>query len=275
MTSILFLGDIVGKVGRRIVARELGGLRRRYHLDLVIANGENSAGGIGITPKVMDLLFDLGVDVITGGNHIFKNKDILPVFGEEPRLLRPANFPPRAPGSGYGIFEAKDGTKVGVINLQGRVFMNPIDCPFRTADAVIEELREKAGEVPIIVDFHAEATAEKMAIGHYLDGRVSAVIGTHTHVPTADETILPKGTAYITDAGCCAAANSVIGVDRDKAIEYMLTNMPVRLTPQKGPAVLMGVLLQLEEGGRCSLPRRIQILEEEDEFLLQDGDEDD
>lgn len=275
MTDILFLGDIVGRVGRRIVARELGGLRRRYHLDLVIANGENSAGGIGITPKVMDLLFDLGVDVITGGNHIFKNKDILPVFGEEPRLLRPANFPPRAPGSGYGIFEAKDGTKVGVINLQGRVFMDPIDCPFRTADAVIEELREKAGEVPIVVDFHAEATAEKMAIGHYLDGRVSAVIGTHTHVPTADETILPKGTAYITDAGCCAAANSVIGVDRDKAIEYMLTNMPVRLTPQKGPAVLMGVLLQLEEGGRCSLPRRIQILEEEDEFLLQDGDEDD
>lgn len=275
MLNILFLGDIFGKVGRRIVARELGGLRRAHYLDFVIANGENCAAGIGITPKIMHSLFDLGIDVLTGGNHIFQNKDILPIMGEEPRLLRPANFPPKVPGYGYGVYPTKSGAKIAVINLQGRVFMDPIDCPFRTADALIAKIEQDQGKIPIIVDFHAEATAEKQAMGYYLDGRVSAVIGTHTHVPTADETILPKGTAYISDIGCCSALNSVIGVEIEKSIELMTTAMPVRLSPQKGRGVLMGVLLQLEGERACQPPQRIYMLEEEDIEVEPEGESDD
>jgi metallophosphoesterase (TIGR00282 family) len=275
MLNILFLGDIFGKVGRRLVARELGGLRRAHHLDFVIANGENCAAGVGITPKIMQSLFDLGIDVLTGGNHIFQNKDILPVMNEEPRLLRPANFPPQTPGYGYGVFAAKSGADIAVINLQGRVFMDPIDCPFRTADELIARIGQDWGEIPIIVDFHAEATAEKRAMGYYLDGRVSAVIGTHTHVPTADETLLPQGTAYISDIGCCSALNSVIGVDIKKSIEFMTTAMPIRLTPQKGRGVLMGVLLQLDGKRACQAPQRIYILEEEGAEAETEGGNDD
>jgi metallophosphoesterase (TIGR00282 family) len=228
-----------------------------HRVDLVIVNGENAAAGFGLTAKIAGDLFDLGVDVITSGNHIWDKREIYEHLDREERLLRPANYPPGLPGRGAGLFETSSGIKVGVINLEGRVFMNNLDCPFRTADQLIRELRR---HTPIIlVDFHGEATSEKMAMGYYLDGQVSAVIGTHTHVQTADERILPGGTAYITDAGMTGSRDAVIGIRKELAIEKFLTQLPVRFEVAKKDSWLCGALVEVDrETGRAVEVQRIQ-----------------
>ncbi|MEJ2698455.1 MAG: TIGR00282 family metallophosphoesterase [Desulfuromonadales bacterium] len=202
--KILFIGDVVGRAGRLALSARLGRLVDIHNVDLVVANGENAAAGFGLTVDVANELFDLGVDVITSGNHIWDKKEILPYLDRPVPVLRPANYPQGTPGKGMGVFTTSAGISVGVLNLEGRIFMNNLECPFRTADHLLEEIRLRTSV--ILVDFHAEATSEKAAMGHYLDGRISALVGTHTHVQTADEHILPGGTAYITDAGIPARA---------------------------------------------------------------------
>lgn len=237
---VLFLGDLVGSCGRDAVIKLLPRLRQQHHLDYVIANGENVSGGRGITPKIADQLFEAGIDVISGGNHSFRYREIYPYLDSEPAILRPANYPPGAPG--HGIVELRGLT---VINLIGRTFMgSDYDDPFRAADELIAGA--KAGNA-IFVDFHAEATSEKQALGWYLDGRASVVVGTHTHVPTADARVLPRGTAYCTDAGMCGARDSVIGDDPDAVVERFLTQMPTRLPAAEGTAVVNGLLVEIDE----------------------------
>lgn len=230
--KLLFIGDIIGKTGRQAISRGLHRLIDRYMIDLVIANGENAAGGFGLTQEVASELFKLGIDGITSGNHIWDKKDALDYIAREGRLVRPANYPEGTPGSGSAVFTTAGGVKVAVLNLEGRVFMNNLECPFRTADREVAELRKKTQI--ILVDFHAEATSEKASLGWYLDGRVSAVVGTHTHVQTADERILPSGTAYITDAGMTGAFDSVIGIRKEEAIAKFLTQLPVKFEVAKG-----------------------------------------
>jgi hypothetical protein len=224
--NILFVGDIVGKAGRQAIRALLPEILQEYHIQLVIANGENAAGGIGLTPKIAEQLFASGVDILTSGNHIWKKKEILEYIEQETRLIRPLNFAPEAPGFGSCVVQASDGSSIAVMNVMGRVFMEGFSCPFRAAAQEIERLQES--KATIIVDFHAEATSEKQAFGWYLDGKVGAVLGTHTHVQTADERILPQGTAYITDVGMTGAMDSVIGVKKELAIQKFLTSMPVR-----------------------------------------------
>ena len=254
--KLLFIGDIVGRPGRTALAARLGRLVDRHAVDLVIVNGENAAAGFGLTLDVARELFDLGVDVMTSGNHIWDKREIFEQLENDPRLLRPANYPPGLPGRGAGIYRTPAGLAVGVINLEGRVFMNNLDCPFRAADALVAELRR---ETPIIlVDFHAEATSEKVALGHYLDGRVSAVVGTHTHIQTADEQILPGGTAYLTDAGMTGSRDSVIGIRKELSIERFLTQLPVRFDVAKKDPILCGLLVEVEEEtGRAVAIERI------------------
>ena len=229
---ICFVGDIVGNPGRSVLAKALPLLERRYaRFDFVVANCENAAAGRGMTDRVMNELFALGVDGMTSGNHIWDKNIFYPALDAETRVLRPANYPPGTPGTGYTILE-RSGQKLGLLNLQGRAFMPPLDCPFRTADAVLPEL-EKLGKngakpLPILVDFHAEATAEKRALALYLDGRISAFVGTHTHVQTADEQILPGGSAYISDVGMTGGHGGVIGVSLDSVLPRFLTGMPVK-----------------------------------------------
>ena len=254
--KILFIGDIIGRPGRTAVANLLSGLVGENQIDLVIANGENAAAGFGLTPAVLDSLFDLGIDVVTSGNHLWDKKEILPRLKKEPRLLRPANYPPEVPGACFGVFEDKKGRKIGVFNLLGRVFMPAVDCPFRTADRVIAELKKETDI--IIVDMHAEATSEKVALSWYLDGRVSAVIGTHTHVMTADQRILPKGTAYITDAGMTGAFDSVIGMEKGPIIEKFLTQLPTKFEVAEHDAKFNGVVVEVDENsGRAMKIRAI------------------
>jgi metallophosphoesterase (TIGR00282 family) len=227
--NILVIGDAIGRPGRNAIRKLLPPWRKESRADFVIANGENSAGGKGITRETARELFDAGVDVITTGNHVWRNKDVFGFIDSEPRLLRPANFPcgMDIPGKGCGVFEcAGSEFQVGVLNLMGRVHMEPIDCPFRAARAHLQQIHEKTNI--IIVDFHAEATSEKCAMGWFLDGKVSAVFGTHTHVPTADNRVLPNGTAYITDVGMTGAYDSVIGVTIEPVLERFLKGMPVR-----------------------------------------------
>jgi metallophosphoesterase (TIGR00282 family) len=228
----------------------------RHAVDLVVVNGENAAAGFGLTADIARDIFGRGVHVITSGNHIWDRKEIYDFLDREPRLLRPANYPPSVPGVGSGIFTTSAGIPVGVINLEGRVFMNQLDCPFRAASALVDELRQ---QTPVIlVDFHAEATSEKMALGCYLDGRVSAVVGTHTHVQTADERILPAGTAYITDAGMTGSRDAVIGIRKELAIEKFLTQLPVRFEVAKKTPVLNGVLFEIDpQSGRARDVQRI------------------
>ncbi len=262
--GILFLGDIVGHPGRRALQRFLPQLVRKYAPTAIIANGENAAGGIGITEEIGRDLFRQ-VDVLTSGNHIWDKKEALPYLEREPRLIRPANYPAGNPGRGSYIFQDGGGVKIAVLNLQGRVFMEAIDCPFRRADTEVEALRK---ETPvIIVDFHAEATSEKQALGWHLDGRVSAVIGTHTHVPTADEKILPGGTAYITDAGMAGGYRSVIGIRKEQALQKFLSGRPQRFEPSKEGLVLSAVFVKVDAGtGRAlSIKREILVEEESDE----------
>jgi len=258
--KVLFIGDIVGKPGRQAVAALLPGLRKRYGITLTIANAENAAGGFGITPSVGEELFGLGINLLTSGNHVWDKKEVEPYLATERRLLRPANYPEEAPGSGVALWEG-GGCRVGVVNLQGRVFMPTIDCPFRVGEQKIALLKQATDL--IIVDFHAEATSEKQAFARYMDGRVSAVIGTHTHVQTADEQILPAGTAYISDVGMTGAADSVIGMDSSDVIRRFLTQMPTKFQVAKGTPTLSAVILDLdEETGRAKAIIRLQLGEE-------------
>lgn len=241
---ILFIGDIVGSPGREMVSKHLAEIVARERADLVIINGENSAAGFGITPKIADELFALGADVITGGNHSWDRKEILEYIPNEPRLLRPANFP-KSPGRGLYVGTSRGGVRYAVLNLQGRVFMTQLDCPFRTADS---ELARIPPDVKIIfVDMHAEATSEKQAMGWYLDGRVSVVAGTHTHVATADERVLPNGTAFITDVGMTGPHESVIGMDRAAMVKRFLDSMPTKFEVAIGDARINGILADVDD----------------------------
>lgn len=249
---ILMIGDVVGRPGRRAVQQFLPGLCHDYELSLVIANGENCAGGIGITPDTAKELLGCGVDVLTTGNHVWAKKDIIPYLGGEVPILRPLNFPPGAPGR--GCLEVKGAL---IVNLMGRVFVGEFDCPFRAMDRLLSEI--KAEPKVIIVDFHAEATSEKVAMGRYLDGRVSAVLGTHTHVGTVDVCVLPKGTAYVTDVGMVGPMDSVIGVDAESAIRSFLTGMPHRFSVGEGAVVFDAVLVEVDEAtGKAISIQRIQ-----------------
>ncbi|HLE02228.1 MAG TPA: TIGR00282 family metallophosphoesterase [Dehalococcoidia bacterium] len=237
---LLMVGDVVGRPGRRALGLVLPQLRREYGLDLVIVNGENVAGGQGLTPETAEELFALGVDVITSGNHIWEHKELYPYLGGQRPVLRPLNYPPQAPGRGYIILE-----KAMVVNLVGRVFMGNFDCPFRGIDQLLAQERDRPPVV--IVDFHAEATSEKNAMGWYLDGRVSAVLGTHTHVGTIDWRVLPRGTAYVTDIGMTGPMDSVIGVEVEAVLQRFLTLLPHRLPVGKGRVVFNAVLVDIDE----------------------------
>lgn len=256
--NILFIGDIVGKPGRRAIAGELGRLREQHEVDLCIGNGENAAGGFGLSPEVAEDLFSLGIDVLTSGNHIFDKREIFSYLTHESRVLRPANYPLETPGSGSLLIKTDKGDPVGVLNLMGRVFIDTVDCPFKKADEEIKKLSDKTKV--IFVDFHAEVTSEKNAIGWYLDGKVSAVIGSHTHVQTADEKILPKGTAYLTDAGMTGPENSVIGIKTETAIHRFITHMPKRFETANGDAQLNGALIKIDsQSGKAKSIQRIQV----------------
>jgi len=240
---ILAIGDIVGSPGRRAVSQLLPGLRQQYGVDLVIANGENAAGGIGLTLSTAKELFDAGVDVLTSGNHIWVHKEIIPYLDSEMPILRPLNYPPGVPGKGHIAIG-----RTAVVNLMGRTFMGDVDCPFRAMDRLLTELEQPI----IIVDFHAEATSEKVAMGRYLDGRVSAVLGTHTHVGTIDAQLLPHGTAYVTDIGMTGPLDSVIGDDAEAVIQRFLTSMPHHLSVGKGKAALNAILVRVaDDTGRA------------------------
>ncbi len=245
---MLFLGDVVGRPGRVAVMEQLPTLRERYALDFVVVNGENAAGGFGITEPILNELLDAGADVVTTGNHVFDQREALVFIERHDRLLRPLNFPPGTPGKGAGLFKAKSGAEVLVINAQGRVFMADLDDPFRAVERELEACGLKSGADAILIDFHAEATSEKEALGHFVDGRATAVIGTHTHVPTADEQILNKGTAYISDAGMCGDFNSVLGMDKEEPLQRFLTKIPSgRFSPSSGEATLCGVAIEVDD----------------------------
>jgi len=258
---VLAIGDIVGRPGRRILHSRLLTLRKELSVDLVVANGENAAGGIGITPAVGRELLDLEIDILTMGNHSWGKKEAYDFLDSEPRVIRPANYPEGAPGRGWTVIETKIGLPVGVLNLGGRVYFTAnLECPFRQADAALGELAESARV--ILVDFHAEATSEKVALGQYLDGRVSAVFGTHTHVQTADAKVLPGGTGYITDLGMTGPVDSVIGVKKDGVLQRFLTQLPVRFEVAAGPAELSGALFDIdEESGRARSAELVRVSE--------------
>lgn len=252
---ILFIGDIFASYGRRIVADHLSDIQATQAIDLTIANAENSAGGFGITPSVAEELFSLGIDVMTTGNHIWDKKEIYEYLGRRPQLLRPANYPEGCPGSGVYIARTRNDVPVAVINLQGRTYMPGTDCPFRKADSILRDLDPSVAVR--FVDFHAEVTSEKSAMGWYLNGRVSAVIGTHTHIPTADSRILDGGTAYQTDCGMTGSYDSVIGVERDVIIRRFLTALPARMEPANGGIELHSVVIDVDEKtGKASAIRR-------------------
>ena len=258
--KVLFIGDIFGEPGRRAVARAVPRLVAQRQIDIVIGNGENAAGGFGITPELAEELFDLGLAVITTGNHAWDKKEILDYFPREPRLLRPANYPDGVPGHGSVVVESASGEQIGVLQLMGRAYMPTLDCPFQVAKKELAALKKRT--VAVIVDMHAEATSEKMAMGHYLDGEVVAVVGTHTHVQTADDQILPKGTAYLTDIGMTGPLHSVIGVKKELAIEKFLTGMPRRFEVASGPSVFCAVLLELDARlGKALSIERIRIID--------------
>jgi 2',3'-cyclic-nucleotide 2'-phosphodiesterase len=266
MTRILFIGDIVGKPGRELVRRGLSALVAHHRVDLVIANGENSAAGFGITPDIADDLMSYGVHVITGGNHSWDKREILNYIGDHPRLIRPANFPSTAPGRGHFVATASNGVRVGVVNVMGRVFMNQLDDPFRVVLEQIEAVKTEA--TIVFVDFHAEATSEKVAMGWHLDGRVAAVVGTHTHVATADARLLLNGTAYMTDVGMTGPHDSVIGVDRRAIIQRFLTGLPQRFDTATENPRLNAVLITADEStGRATAIERIGLSAAEIETL--------
>lgn len=254
---ILFLGDVVGQPARHALRRYLRSLRRRLAVDLVIANGENAAGGKGLDPDSAEELFDAGVDVLTSGNHIWQHRSLLPMLDKEPRLIRPENFAPGNPGRGWTVARTTSGVSVGVLNLIGRAFMGNYDCPFRAADAALPAISDHARI--LFVDMHGEATSEKIAMGWYLAGRVAAVIGTHTHVQTADERVLPGGTAYLTDAGMCGPIDSVIGMRRREVLGRFLDQRPARFEVAKGPVLLQGAVVEVDAASaRATAILRVQ-----------------
>ena len=254
----LFIGDVFGKPGRRLLQDKLHEIINEYRIDFCIANIENAAAGFGITPQIADELLRCEIDLLTSGNHIWDKRAIIPYLSEQPRLLRPHNYPASTPGTGIYIGNTACGVRVGVLNLQGRVFMASIDCPFTTGLSAVEYIRKQTPV--IIVDIHAEATSEKQAIGWYFDGHVSAVVGTHTHVQTADERILPRGTAYITDLGMTGPHDSVIGSVPDFALDRFLTQIPVRLEPALGNLRICGAVIEIDESsGRAISIERLNL----------------
>jgi metallophosphoesterase (TIGR00282 family) len=269
---ILFIGDIVGKPGRELVRQGLQAIVDHHHIDLVIANAENSAAGFGITREIGDQLLDWGVDVMTSGNHIWDKKEALDYIGAEPRLLRPANYPAGAPGNGSYLARTEDGRSVGVVNVMGRVFMLNIDDPFAVVLREVEALKQRTRIV--FVDFHAEATSEKIAMGWHLDGKVTAMVGTHTHVQTADERILPKGTAYLTDVGMTGPHDSVIGVEISAALGRFLTALPQKFETATGNPRLNAVVVEADEQtGRATHIERLSLSTDDLRQLAEMADE--
>ncbi len=256
--KLLFVGDVVGKPGRRVLRSRLAELVDRFQIDYVVVNVENSAGGFGVTPEVLAEFEDLSIDCYTSGNHIWDKKEGLLLLDEVPNLLRPANYPEGNPGSGLYIGETPSGIRVATLNLEGQVFMKPLESPFRVADQLLESLPEDVRV--ILLDFHAEATSEKQALGQYLDGRVSAVVGTHTHVPTADETVLPDGTAYITDVGMTGPYDSIIGMRADRVLRRFLLQSKSAFEVAKGRVQLAAVVIDIDEAtGKASSIERLLI----------------
>jgi metallophosphoesterase (TIGR00282 family) len=260
--NILFIGDIIGKAGRQALQGNLKKVITYHKIDFVIANGENAAGGMGITPPIVLEILNQGVDVLTSGNHIWAKKEIFPFLNEQPRILRPANYPPNVPGRGSGVFCSSMGQKVGILNLEGRVFMKHLDCPFRIGEREVEKISK---ETPVIVvDIHAEATSEKMAMGWFLNGKVSAVLGTHTHVQTSDERILDGGTAYVTDVGMTGPLDSVIGIRKEIALERLLTQIPWKFDVAKEEIELQGVVIEVDsKTGKSKTIQRLKVPLEE------------
>ena len=245
---ILFLGDLVGRSGRDAAVEHLPKLRSALGIDLAIVNGENAAGGFGITEKICSELYAAGADVVTTGNHVWDQRETVSFIGNDPKLLRPLNFPPGTPGQGAGVFRTRAGKKALVLNLMGRLFMDPLDDAFAAANAALASHTLGGSVDAIVVDFHAEATSEKMAFAHMLDGKVSLVVGTHTHVPTADHQILPGGTAYMSDAGMCGDYDSVIGMEKGVPVARFVRKLPTdRLSPANGPATVCGVFIETDD----------------------------
>jgi len=255
--KILFIGDIVGKAGRKAIEGVLEEVVAEHEVDFIIANGENAAGGMGLTPPIASEILSEGVDVITSGNHIWAKKEIVPFLEDESRVLRPANYPAGVPGRGAGIFRARNGKKIGVLNLEGRVFMKHLDCPFRVGEKEIERLKQETDI--LVIDFHAEATSEKVAMGWFMSGKVSAVLGTHTHIQTCDEKILNGGTAYITDVGMTGPLDSVIGIRKDVALDRLLTQIPWKFDVATEDIELQGVVVEVDaKTGRSNHIQRIR-----------------
>ncbi len=254
---ILFIGDIVGRTGRKVLRENLNKIVNDNNIDFVIANGENSAGGVGITKKVYEELIDYGIDIITLGNHTWAKREIFTFIDEADRLVRPANYPDGTPGNPYVLLNKKE-TNIAVINMCGRVFMECLECPFKTIDNILNKIKDKANI--IILDFHGETTSEKNAMAWYLDGKVTAVLGTHTHVQTADERILPKGTAYITDVGMTGPKDSVIGVKKDIIIKKFLTGLPARFVVEQDEGQMNSVLLNIDDNFTVKEIKRLNIV---------------
>jgi len=267
---ILFIGDVVGRTGRKVVKSLLPSLKREFDLDFIIANVENAAGGAGITEASVLEMRGAGVNVLTGGNHTWDKKEVLKFIDQYEWLLRPANYPPGTPGRGWGIFESRNGHRIAVINLMGRLFTSMLDCPFRKMEEILS-----LSNVPVkIVDFHAETTAEKQAFGYFVDGKVTAVVGTHTHVQTADERVLPRGTAYITDVGMTGGLEGVIGIKKELAVERFLKQLPVRFEPSKEKPGLEGALIEIDPiGGQAIRIERIRRFLELEDIQAQDKEE--
>lgn len=255
---ILFIGDIVGKAGRRAIQGLLESVVADHEVDFVIANGENAAGGMGLTPPIAMEILAEGVDVITSGNHIWAKKEVIPFLDEENRLLRPANYPAGVAGRGAGIFRAGNGGKIGVLNLEGRVFMKHLDCPFRIGEKEVERLKQETDI--LVIDFHAEATSEKVAMGWFMSGKVSAVLGTHTHIQTCDEKVMDGGTAYITDVGMTGPLDSVIGIRKEVALNRLLSQIPWKFDVASGEIELQGVVVEVDvKTGKSKQIQRIRI----------------
>jgi len=247
--KILFIGDIVGRPGRNILERQLPALLEEHRIDFTIANGENAAGGNGINRRIFEDIRNIGVDAVTMGNHVWDKKEILEIINND-HLIRPVNYPPGTPGKGWRLFKIDSQTSIAVVNVSGRVFLPPLDCPFRAMEEILREVRQLTPLV--VVDFHAEATSEKIAMGWFLDGQVTAVVGTHTHVQTADARLLTRGTAYITDAGMTGPRDSVLGVEREMVINKFLRQIPVRFELAEGDIQLNGVIIEANAAGRAT-----------------------
>jgi 2',3'-cyclic-nucleotide 2'-phosphodiesterase len=246
--KLVYFGDVVGRAAREAVMTAMPELRRKLGLDFLIVNGENAAGGFGITDKICKEFYAAGADVITTGNHVWDQKETLGTIGADPKLLRPANFPPQTPGAGSGLYTTTRGKKVFVIQVMGRIFMEPLDCPFAAVDQALSRYRLAGNADVVIVDIHAEATSEKMAMGHFCDGRASMVVGSHSHVPTADAQVLPGGTAYQTDAGMCGDYNSVIGMDKEQPLQRFVRKIPTgKFEAAQGEPTLCGVYLETDD----------------------------